>query len=506
MAFKAVINTIEYELFGKFDIQEKLGNVISTTIEILVPYGTRVPRAQDIIRVVDDSTFPDTVYFIGVAGIPSSPKFDSFQQVPKYKIKCQNANSILRRRITNFVLTNVNTTEIIDFVYDTYIQGEGIAKGTISSITDVTYDIYVAPNLDLQKVLNELADQAGAVWGITNDYEFFFITVDDYPKFTETIDTVYIFGNNLNHKTTGLDVRTVQVIEGATETTDEQTESFTYDGNTNEFIVSFPIILKPTILINDVVVPSANVGVKGLNDDDPTIYFLFANNSPSVSYNPDSAALSVSDNVKIQYFGEYPIRIEALNQSRINEISQLTGTSGIIENVISDTSIKNATDGQNLAESLLENFEFERDEVFWTLHTQNLRLFGLTLNDFPIGVQITFNLPDIGLVGDFVVVERRISPESLNDVVNNLKCRLKLQNRNLLRSYGESFNSLEKQLRSISVRADQIIIQTLRINETLTMTEETIFTQVFEYYPTSSGVGDIFEPGWFPGDGGAFPI
>lgn len=505
MAIKCIINSIEYELFGQYKIQEKLGNIISTNLSIEVPEGVRIPKAKDIVRVVDDGPNPDEVLFLGVAGIPKSPKYNNFNEVRKYDIKCQNANEILSRRIVNYAAETINLSDVVLDLFNLYMDGEGITLGTISA-TDVNFSVYVAPDLDLKKVMNELADRAGAIWSLTNDYVFNFIILEDFQQFEEIITESYIFGNGLQAKNTGLDVRTRQIISDATETTDEQTENFLYNGTNTNFNVSFPIIQKPIVEVNSVAVDPSKVGVKGLNDNDPNYYFLFANLSENVSYVDASAFLSGGETVTIKYIGRFPIRIEASNQSRIDEIATATGTSGIIENVISDSSIKNSIDGQTLAESLLSNFEFGRNEVKWTLNSQNLRKFGLSVLDFAVGIQITFDLPKIELEGDYVIVERQIKPLSLNNPRENFISTLKLQDRNFLRSYGESFNALERQVASISVREDQIIVNTLRIEEVITMTEQTFFAQVIEYFPTSSGVGDIFDPGWFVGDGGAFPI
>lgn len=500
---KAIINTIEYDLLGKFSIQEKLGNVISTNLNVRVLDGQRIPRAGDIIRVKDTTTL--ITYFIGVAGIPKSPTYNNFNEVKIYKIKCLNANAILKRRLFNYAANNVTIAEVVQEIFDTIISAEGISLGTISNIT-TSFDTYVSPNIDVQKVLNELADKGIATWSINSDYEFNFIVIDDFPKFDTTIDTGYIFGDKLKHKTTGLDVRTVQIIEGGTEETLPQTQNFVYNGTDDEFIVRFPIQSKPIIKVNTVALDPSRVGVKGLDDGDASVYFLFSYNSPSVSYNSLSAFLSVSDDVQIIYVGAFEIRIEAANQSRIDELATLTGTSGIIENIINDSSIKTSLDGQSLADSLLNDFEFERDEVSWRLITPQLKKFGLTLNDFPLNTEINFDLPDIGLEGDFVIVERKIEPFSLEDVVENLVITLKLQNRNLLRSYGETFNSLERQLASISVRENQIIIQAITSTEIITMSEILALSVVNAFHPTASGSGPLFAPDYLDGQGGAFPI
>lgn len=484
---QVLINGIEYNALNNFTITEQSGNKTVSEISVLVDTQP-VPISGDVIQILDGTTS----IFWGLCGIPSSPKFSTGLETHIYKIKCNNANSILSRRLANVAYQNTSVSEIISDLYSLYISAEGIELGAISDI-DITLNVYTAKNYNLQSALNELADLVGATWRVDNDKKFYFLATNDFPKFPHIINSNFLIGGDFQEKTKDYKQRTVQYIDGASDLTNEQTEYFLYDGENKTFTTAFGVALKPEIYVNNALVPPEQIGVRGLDDADTTKTWFFSYNSQTITYHGNE--LTQNDQIQIDYIGLFNIRIAAYNTTKINEIAKLTGTSGMIENVYIGTDISTTADAFAYANSLLQQFETATSEVTFYLLSEQLYSLGLTLEDTDILTEITFDLPQINLTGNYVITERKLTPNyaDMTNSAGKFRIDLKLMNRDYLKSYAETISNLKRDINQLSVRADDIVISQENINETIMYEVNEYITADTPYWCTANIVnGSLF--------------
>ena len=435
------------------------------------------PVAGDILELKDDA---GNTIFWGSCGIPSSPKYQTGLEKKVYAITCSNANAILANRIINVAFQGYTITEIIQALFTAYIAQENITLGKISEIP-VKMEVYTAGDFNLQDALNELADLVGAVWRVDNQKKFYFIVKEEFPQFPHTINKDFLLGSELQHKTKDYMTRTVQYITGAKDYTSEQEETYTYDGEQDSFTTVFPLAQKPQIWVNNTSVPSDRIGVNGLDDEDENIVFAFSFDSQTIAIK-DKDFLTQGDAVRIAYIGMFPIRVVAYNNTKINEIAEHTGTSGLRENVYIASNITNTQDALQLANSLLEQFEQNMGEItFWMLSSQLAKL-NMEIADTEILTQLTFDLPDLGIVGDYLIVERTIEPAAISS--GDYKISLRLTDRNYLKSYGETISNLYRDISQLFIRQDEIVIQQSSTNEVLALQEESVSSYATPSYPT----------------------
>lgn len=495
----AYINGERYKLAADFSITEQIGNSTASTVTVLVE-SQPVPVAGDVIQIKDDGT--GAVLFYGTCGIPKSPKYTSLYQPKAYSITCGNANSILENRIANVAYQGKTMGEIVRLLYERYIAAEGVTIGRISEIT-ATLEVYTASNYNLKAALNELADLVQATWKITNGKEFVFVVRDDFAVFPETINAGFLLGTELQHTTKDYNLRTVQIISGATDTTDPQTEIFTYDGEQKAFVTVYPLSARPAVYVNGVRLNDSQVGVAGLNDQDEGVVFLFSYNSKNLNYNEQTEYLQAGDTVRVEYVGLFSIRVSVSNAEKIDEIARRTGTSGIVERVQIANTVKNTDDAVTLGLSLLEQFCQEEGELTFWLKSEQLYANGYTLEDVEPLTLMRFNLPEIGVVGDFVITERTITPlikDLSEDAERRLKVTLKLRDRDYLKSYGEIIRDLERDVAQLSIREDEIVVDVSTINEPVKMVEEYSLAQDIAYYACNGlDNGSLFSPCDFGG-------
>jgi hypothetical protein len=491
---QAYINGIAYEAENDFKISEKSGNKTSSSISVLVN-GQPFPKAGDIIEVKDG----DTTIFWGTCGIPKTPKFKTGHEALIYSIKCGNANDILSYRIINVAYQGYTVTQIVRAIFDQYVSAEGITLGEISQ-TDITVDVYTAKDMNLQDALNELADLVGAIWRIDENRKFYFIGEEDFPAFPRQINQNFLLGTELQQTTKNYKQRTVQYISGATETTSTQTEHFTMEKDQNTFVLSFPLAERPQISINGVAVPPEKIGINGIDSTDPNLWFMFSYNSANVNVGQGDF-IKEGDEVTFVYIGIFPIRVTVTNDPKISEIAALTGTSGRREFVQLANNVTSIADATQLGLSLLQQFEEATGEVkFWLLSSQ-LYALGMTLDDTALLTKMSFNLPEIGITGDYVITERDIEPylgDLENDFEQKLKIKLKLVNRDYIKSYGETISSLRRDINQLSIREDDTVINSPAVSETVSLTEILYIQFNRPYYPTTipqaQQLGGLFAP------------
>jgi hypothetical protein len=477
---KAFINGIAYELEANFSITEQAANKTASSFDVLVPQNLPIPQSGDTIEIKNSET--GEMYFLGMCGIPKSPKYKSPYDVRWYSITCGNANSIMSRRIVNVAFQNFTITQIVKALFDLYIAQEGFTMGDISEIP-VTLETYTAGDYNLQFCLNELAEYVQGSWYCTNERKFYFLAKDDFDEFPEVIEGDFIPITDLQVSEKDTEVRTSQIISGGQSQTLEQHETKLFNGDDNNFTVAFNLVVKPALLVNYEPVAPALVGIRGLNDGDPNMMFLFAYNSNVVTYNNGYTGttpppLEVGDVITINYVGLFPIRIEIRNQAAIAEIAEKTKTSGVIENVRLDKSVNSIDDAKALGNSLLEAYSKNRNEVKGWITVKEAKKMGLALSDFGLLKKWTFNLPEYGIVGEFVLTERTITPHILDtSTEDNLKINMKLVDRAFMRSYAEILNDLSKAISQLSIRKDDIIIDVENSFETLAFGEQNIVNE-----------------------------
>ncbi|MHC1623290.1 MAG: hypothetical protein ACXQTR_01715, partial [Candidatus Methanospirareceae archaeon] len=406
----------------------------------------------------------EDVVFFGVVGIPETPTYTTEFVPDKYTLQIQSANALMRRRTLSEAYQGKTISYIIQDIFTKYIAGEGISLGAISSL-DFTYDVYVAQRKYVADVLDELAKPVAATWHIGADKRFYFLAKQDFTAVDAPSHLAEI-----KKTTSGLDMRTVQIIAGAKAKTATQTQTDVWGSDQKSILVGFRLAEKPAITINGA---SATVGVKGLNDE-PEYTFLWTYNSDVITLNYNATTKpSSGDTVVIDYIGFFEIEIENQNGAKILEIASLTGTSGRIEKVETDSSIETFTDGSSLADQLLDRYGEVEETI--TCVTDDIA-------DTDLLTSWTFNLPDIHIVGDYIITERSIT--RLTETKQRV--RLVLKNKNYYTKYGSVYNKYDKNVRRLSVNAKAIIIKTeASYNETLSMGE--VWEQAgIVFYPTAS--------------------
>ena len=453
------INDVQYRFLDDYDIVEQAGSTAVMSLNIKID-DNEIPKPFDMLRIEQDGV----ILFNGVVGIPASPTYSTGFETDIYSLQVQSINALLRRRLISEAWQSKTTVEIVQDIFDDYISAEGITLGGISVI-DFDYTYFVAQRKYVADVLDELVAPVGATWHISPDKKFYFLTKEDFVTYPAPTHL-----NSVQKTVSGLDTRTVQVIAGATAKTGTQIETFTWVADQNQITVGFEVDEEPTITINGTGV---GVGVKGIESDNVNKTFLWSNASAIITVNSNALIKPVSgDTVVVSYIGTFDIEIENQNATKIAELAARTSTSGRIEKVETDTTIKSYNDGNVLANGLLNKYGESEETITCITDDTNLTDM-LTI--------WTFNLPLLNIVGDYIISQRTLMK---NKVIITLK------NKSYYLKYGSIYNKYDKNIRRLSVNASTVILKTeSSYNETLKASES--WEQAgLVFYPTNGEWSD----------------
>ena len=470
MDLKLYINEVEFNFTDRYTIREQVGQPSTSAIEIKLD-GKDLPVSHTKIVLKDDGV----AFYAGYINKVDTPTYSSTFETDIVPIEIISLETIFTRRIVSEAYVSKFTHEIIEDLYDNYLDEENITLGTIEEF-ERTYSEYVIPNLRLSDVLQELGDEVGAVAKIDENNVFSFTTKASFP---DVAPPTHITKLKLTEN--GQDLKTVQKISGAKSETSFQTVLVTWISAQTAVLLGYQVSEEPTITINGTPV---GVGVVGLGETDISKTFLwaYANNS-IVLNNTATVQPAAGDTISVIFKGFFDVEIISENEDLKNEIALISGTSGKIESIVIDTSITDPQDGETTAINLLQEKSVRSQTV--TLQCQDITKSAL-LNQWYL------DYPDLNIQGSYVIVERSIS-----DFYDKYKITVKLKNRGFYSRYGTVYNKNNKEINNLSIRTDTAVLKQSSVFESVMWEDDWEAAQ--DFMELTPGTFDTMSPGWFLG-------
>lgn len=443
-------------MLGDAEIIDHAAAPSESTISVDIT-GLPEPRAFDTVYLFDDAGH---LLYGGVCGIPKSPAWKTPFEKPIYELTVNSMNHLLTRRFVNKAWANSSLHEIILEIYDNIIAAENISLGTVSSsLYGLPKQKYIAPDMTVYDVLNEIAGLIGATWNIevntastlreylgytSTPLQFYAGTSGPLPAITpyEFYDTpvfkpfrfVFLVSEDfptaeppescreIQKSVEAYSMRTVQTVKGATGITDPQTETHIYSAEDGKIAVAWPVAEQPTIRVNGKL---ATVGISGIDNDNVSKQWLFAYNSAEIAINDKhEPALTGGETVEVTYRGYFSLRVRLSNAAAIQKIAAQSNTSGTVEEVESNDRCSTAAELISYAVNRL--YSHAEAEATVTLVVDSPRC----TDPFTIW---RLNWPEIHITGEYVVVERTLFLGGWQHV------EVKLKDKGYLTAYGKTF-------------------------------------------------------------------
>ena len=152
------ISGVEFRMTNQYQIKEQVGQTATATVTALQednPLPVTQQRAE--VREADGVT----KIYTGIIQTIDPPAWSSGFETYLLTMSLKTLEIVFDRRIVNEAIEALNTSEIVDYLFDEYLLEESLTKGTIGTFTRY-YEKYVSSGLKLRKVLDELGDAVGA--------------------------------------------------------------------------------------------------------------------------------------------------------------------------------------------------------------------------------------------------------------------------------------------------------------------------------------------------------
>jgi len=309
----------------------------------------------------------------------------------EHNISCVDNHYLAFKRRMSKAFYNDTVTEAVHWILDNILVDENVIEGEITDTTITLQRIYNYVNV--QEVLDELAEYLGYTWFISADKKLYFIPRTTYTSpFNinyESGSCEYIRADSLSVIDGNPEYRNIQYIRGGFEKTDLQTEYKVGDGTNQTWVVGYPIVEEPTIYLNDV---EKTVGIRGV---DTTEDFFWSKDDNTITQLAAGTKLTASDVLKIEYYGKYAITVKSADYEAIDAMKAIDGSSGIVEETLEDTAILSRVDGLAKANSLLDSYAVTGKIITWDS----------LVSGFESGQLIQITIPDHNLDHECLISE-----------------------------------------------------------------------------------------------------
>jgi len=456
MARVCTINAQEVMIDKNWYLNEKIASVSTFTCNIIDLKNIDISdlkTGQEIIFAEDGTNI-----FAGIID-----EIEIFEKTPNYlilKLKCEDYSKLTKKRLITYTDTNKKAGEVIEDGIMPILAEEGVATGTIQDGVTLTKTVfnYIYAN----QALDKIKELTGFNWEINYDKELSFYARDTYIS-------PWTLNNSVQHTKFSLvknkeNYRNTQYTRGGRGTTsfaNPETPSPSPDGSVKNFVTRFPVASKPTIYVNDVAVPSADIGVNGF-DTGKKWYYSFSSNVIAQDF--EEEPLAALDTIKIEYTGLYPILVVKENTDEINRVKALeTGTSGKYESIIQESNLDTRQQAAEYTEKILERYAKINSYIE----------FETTVTGLKVGQLLTVDKTLYGITSETFLIES-IKTELVDNIVIY---SVRAISGDAVGGWENFFRNLVSANMKFSISESEIIVFTAFFTESMAYTSESEITE-----------------------------
>ena len=345
--------------------------------------GSRGPVLEGMpIRIID----PDSaIAFDGYVSVPTGSMPNPDDTPTRWSLDCVDFHYLADKRTIadGFLMTAAGT--IVASIITQVLSEEGITAGTIDAgpvLNEVVFNY-----IPCTQALDRLAEVAGKTWWIDSSKALQFVAPTGAP--TATIVKADHKEKPIVRRTSP-DYRNRQVIRGAKDYTDPQTENFEGDDVLQSFVTSYPIGKVPTVTLNS---GAQTVGIRGLDTGKD---WYWSKGSNVLSQEPTDTPITPTDDLEIVYQGLFELVAILNDDAEQIRLAAIEGSpsSGIVEGVLQTTDVFGREAAFDTGAGLLTTFAQEGIEV------------GIVTSrtDLTAGDYVTLELPEMDLASEVFLV------------------------------------------------------------------------------------------------------
>lgn len=385
----SVAGVNQFVLAGSLTVDSTIGRRGTATFTLRTTTATHFQQYQTV-------SITDAMGKLVFTGYITQPK----EQKPGFRaslihtITCVDQHYLADKRVIAATYTGKTGGYIVQDIVSRILSQEGV---TVAQIVDSGVVIPSATFVycSVAAALDALVTQASAAgipyyWQIDQNKQLWFV------PYTAVVNSNIVDGTAVDQKYNLATVqrqnptyRNTQYILGGTAQTATQTESRPGDGVTTSWAMGYDLSTVPTITVSSV---AKTVGIKGVDTGKD---FYWSKGSPTITQDSSATALTSAQTLKVVYVGQYPTVIQSTQSAQITYQASIDGSTGIVENVITDATLTSTANGLSEASQLLTRYAAQGTQL----------VFSTLVAGYSQGQLITVNLPDHGLNNVQMLIE-----------------------------------------------------------------------------------------------------
>ncbi len=356
-----------------FSIQKTLGQRAQASFVLLDTTATHTIAKSSQVQIYDDSS---NLLFAGFVHDDKRTRA-TYNSGILHTIQCKDNHYLAEKRVAAKVYTSTTTDVIVNDLISSYLRYEGITVGQINTGASV-HGIVLNCEKSSQ-ALERLAKMAGMYWYIDDQKRLYFLTLSTGPAapFAVTSDLIDYDYEVSVYNSNDL-YRNQQIIKGGKGVTTTQTETRHGDGVSRSWSFGFGMAKKPTVTVNSV---SQTVSTKG----NTGAQWYWQEKDAVLTQDSGQTVLVSTDTLVVTYVGYFDA-ISILNsQTAIAQMGAAEGSSGIVENVLTDNKVHDLNTANTIGQGLLNYYAVDGETVTFTT-----RQYGLD-----IGQSVSVTIPEL---------------------------------------------------------------------------------------------------------------
>jgi len=344
--------TIEHDIDGR--------SVASFTIWDADAEFTFYERQQVIILGNNGSTAP-----FGFAGVIVSVAETPIPRstAKMHYVEAADYTAILEWRIVDYAAEDTLAGDAVTEIMEDYLAEEGITEGVIED-GELLTEISIG-NKSVFQAFEKLAEACNFIFYIDYDLKLYFHARTLYAADWSITDTTDILSETLEITRTNEKYRNTQIVVGAYEETDLQTESWVGDGTTKTFPLAYPANRFSTVTV---AAANKTIGQKGTDAGSYDCYYAINSETLTFETAPVDGAAIVAE-----YYGLWQSKSKAEDLTAIaNNVTRQGFGSGKVENITIDQSLSSIAAAGEYASAKLSEYGVDGISITYKTRTPGL--------------------------------------------------------------------------------------------------------------------------------------
>jgi hypothetical protein len=373
---------------------------------------------------------------------------DGNEFVVKREVEAVSYDALADRRLVaaSYESGSQTLSTIVSDIVTNFLTGDGVTTTGVQSggiiIPRIKFNYIPA-----SKVFDELSSITGWVWWIDD------LRVLHFQPRSQTAAPFVVDETNCRNVRLTITMETYrnrQLVRAGVDLTASRTDNFTGDGTQKAWTLAYPVGEAPTSLTVGGV--AKTVGIRGVDTGKDWYYQI---GDPVITQDDGAAAVGSGVAISIAYKGQYPILIDARDDSQVAQLAAVSGTSGIVDEITNRANVNSLNTAETLANGLLRRYGRIPRRVTFETDSDGLAA----------GQLLTCNIPTHAVTGTWLID----SVQAADRFGRELAYVVEALSGEALGGWETFFEALTREGAMVEFRENEVVVLLRTIGEQVTL-------------------------------------